>query len=262
LPFSGVATKEDGSYRVVGLPGPGLVAVRSSDDYLRAPDREDEEGARESELRTAPYAISFTSNYSAIARIDPAKDIDRVTRDVTLDPGWTFTGTVLGPDGKPLAGARRLTGMRWWDVEGMKTAEFAVQGLDPRRPREILLQHPGKGLIGVAQPPKNKGGAVTVQMQPGAWLTGRLVDADGLPRAGVELEVAFRTAGRPALRWQGYSPGRIKTDPEGRFHIQALFPGYDFRLSDGKGTLTLGGITLRPGRANDLGDVMMEAGEE
>jgi hypothetical protein len=213
LPFKSVATKADGSYRVVGLPGPGLVAVHFLDGYLRAPDRDDEFGHRESSLRTAPYAMTHPINYGAIARIDPAKGVDVVKRDVTLDLGWTFTGTVLGPDGKPLAGARRLTGMRWWDSEGMKTAEFTVQGLDPRRPQDILFVHPEKGLIGVAQPPDKNGGSITVQMQPGASVTGRLVDADDRPRAGVELEVAFRTEGRPALRWLGYSPGRIKTDP-------------------------------------------------
>ena len=41
---------------------------------------------------------------------------------MSLDPGWIFTGTVLGPDGKPMAGARRLDGVRWRERAGMKTA--------------------------------------------------------------------------------------------------------------------------------------------
>ena len=59
---SGVATKEDGSYRVAGLPGPGLVAVWRKEDYLSAPDREDDFGIKdvqqEAPLRTAPVAIT------------------------------------------------------------------------------------------------------------------------------------------------------------------------------------------------------------
>ena len=116
---AGVRTKEDGSYRFVGLPGPGLVAVYLTENhYLRAPEREDEYGTKETSLNTAPYHLSFTSNYSALARIDPAKGVDSVKRDVTLDPGWRFKGTVLGPDGQPLAGARSfgLDNRNYWDA--------------------------------------------------------------------------------------------------------------------------------------------------
>jgi hypothetical protein len=141
-----------------------------------------------------------------------------------------------------------------------------VQGINPRRPRDfgdVIFQHAEKGLIGVAHPPKNKGGSVTVQMRPGASVTGRLVDAEGQPRAGVELEVAFRREKmRPDWWWGSYSPGRIKTDREGRFRLTALLPGYQFRLSDGKGVLPFGDNPLGPGQAKDLGDVKMKAEEE
>ena len=112
----GTGTKEDGSFRVVGLPGPGLLGVYYQRDYyLRAPARDDEYGVKEDSLNTAPYHISFTSNYNAIARIEPAKGVVAVKRDVTVDPGWKFTGTVLGPDGKPLSGALSfdVTGHQW-----------------------------------------------------------------------------------------------------------------------------------------------------
>ncbi|HEV3255969.1 MAG TPA: sigma-70 family RNA polymerase sigma factor [Gemmataceae bacterium] len=266
--FRIIAVKVDGSYRVVGLPGPGLVAVYyQKDPYLRAPEREDEYGIKEPPLNepalnTAPYVLFFPSNYSALARVNPAKRVDSVKRDVTLDPGWTFKGTVLGPDGKPLAGARsfdlnRLNGRAWWEVERMKTAEF-TGGFNPRWPRDILIQHLEKGLVAVAQPPKKNGGTVTVQMEPGAAVTGRLVDADGRPRAGTDLEVSFRPKGWGS--WWDYSPERIKTDGQGRFRIEALVPGYRFRLSDGKGELSFGGA-LRSGRTKALGDVRMKASQ-
>ena len=61
--------------------------------------------------------------------------------------------------------------------------------------------------------------------------------------------------------WQPYSPEPIKTDREGRFRIEALLPGYEFRLSDGKGELRLGGA-LRSGQTKDLGDVRMKTNSE
>jgi hypothetical protein len=71
--FDPVWSKEDGSYRVVGLPGPGLVAVHRLGHYLTPGDRDDEYGTKDRSLDTAPYIMSFTSNYSALARIDPPK---------------------------------------------------------------------------------------------------------------------------------------------------------------------------------------------
>jgi hypothetical protein len=75
--------------------------------------------------------------------------------------------------------------------------------------------------------------------------------------------VAFRREKmRPDWWWGSYSPGRIKTDGEGRFRLTALLPGYQFRLSDGKGFLPFGGGTRGSGQAKDLGDVKMKAEEK
>jgi protocatechuate 3,4-dioxygenase beta subunit len=262
----GGGTKEDGSYRVVGLPGPGVVGVwYQKDPYLRASDREDEFGLKDpppgqAALTTAPYILFFPGNYSAIARIDPPRGADSVRRDVTLDPGWTFTGTVLGPDGKPLAGARRcdLNGRRQWEHGRMTTAEFGG-GFNPHHLHDILFQYPEKGLIGVARPPKEDRGSVTVRLERGAAVTGRLVDARGGPRTGVGLEVSFRQKGWNY--WLDYAAGRVTTDREGRFRVEALLPGYEFRLSDERGELHLGGVT-HSGQTKDLGDVRMKPAEE
>jgi hypothetical protein len=141
----------------------------------------------------------------------------------------------------------------------MKAAEFTVHSFDSHRPREILFQHPEKGLIGIAQSPKENGGSVTVRMEPGATVTGRLVDAEGKPRAGVELELRFRL--KKGRGWDHYPPDSIKTDKEGRFRIETLLPGYEFRLSDNKGELPLGEAP-RSGQTKDLGDVRMNRARE
>jgi len=262
-PYWGVETKEDGSFRIVGLPGPGLVAVFYDGQHLLAPNRDDEYGAKETVIYTSPRQLGLLINYTALARIDPAKGTDAVKRDITLDPGWTFTGTVLGPDGKLLAGARSF-GLhdRGWSAEPMKTAEFTVQAFNPRRPRDVFFLHPEKGLVGVARPPKDNGGSVTARLEPGATVTGRLVDADGKPRAGVELEVRFRHKAKSAyFNESDYSAEPVKTDREGRFRVGALLPGYDYQLSDGKGQFSVG-KGLGSGQTKDLGDVRMKREEE
>jgi RNA polymerase sigma factor (sigma-70 family) len=246
--------KEDGSYRLVALPGPGMVAVYGQKNhYLRVSQREDEYGVKG--LSDEEYPLHLRgSNCAALTRIDPARGVGSVKRDVTLDPGWRVSGTVLGPDGKPLAGTRNflLVG-HWWDREATKTAEFSAW-FNPHERSDILFQHPEKGLIGVAQFPKENGGSVTVRLEPGSAVTARLVDADGKPRPGVELEVTFQPKGWGS--WFEYSAEPIRTDREGRLRVEALVPDYEFRLSDGKGKLLVVRAP-RSGQATDLGDVQM-----
>jgi len=251
------ATNEDGLYRLAGMPGPGLIAVHVDGGYLRAHERDDEFGVKEVQIPAIPIP---TLNYSAIAWIDPPEGVESVKRDVTLDPGWTFTGTVLGPDGKPLAGAWGL-GLSTRNIDGrglevMKTAEFTVSQFNPHQPRTLLFQHPQKGLVGVAQPPKNKGDSITVQLRPGATVTGRLVDTDGRARPGVELVIwrHYKERAQPS-EYAYFPPQRNRTDQQGQFRIEGLLPGYEFGLYDGKGGYLPLGEGLGSGQTKDLGDV-------
>ena len=146
---------------------------------------------------------------------------------------------------------------RWWDREPIKSAEFTA-GFNPHRPHEVLIQHRERGLVGVARPPKENGGSVTARLEPAAAATGRLL-ADGKPQAGVELELALRPKGWGG--WHDYSPERIKTDGQGRFRVEALIPGYEFRLRGDRGELPLGD-GLRSGQTKDLGDVQLKPPEK
>jgi hypothetical protein len=85
--------RKDGSYRVVGLPGPGVLYVISfSGDYLRATERKDADGSKEEIVLTEPHTLLPAMNYNAVARIDVPKDAEKVTRDVTLHPRETLKG--------------------------------------------------------------------------------------------------------------------------------------------------------------------------
>jgi RNA polymerase sigma factor (sigma-70 family) len=256
-PHWGIETKEDGSFRIVGLPGPGLVAVFYTGQHLLAPDRDDEYGTKERVLYTSgPRPLGLLINYTALARIDPAKGADWVKRDITLDPGWTFTGMVLGPDGKPLKGTRAFgLHSRGWSFEAMRTAEFTVLAFNPRQPRDVFFRHAELELVGVAQPPKENGGTVTVRMEPGAAIAGRLVDADGRPRPDVDLELTFRTTEGAVTT---ASPQRVKTDRDGRFRIGALLPRNGYQLSEGKPRQLPVGEGLSAGKTKDLGDVQLK----
>ncbi len=71
-----VQTKDDGTYRVGGMPGPGLVTIFGKEHYLRVTERDDEDWAAEKKKElydTSPFAINHPNNYSEIARVEPAQ---------------------------------------------------------------------------------------------------------------------------------------------------------------------------------------------
>jgi RNA polymerase sigma factor (sigma-70 family) len=250
-------TKQDGKYRILGLPGPGFVVVHShlgNDWYLKALERKDEYGIKEPPPSTAPYQLFPLSNYGAFARIDVAAGAVTSKRNATLDSGWTFKGTVLGLDGKPMAGVQAF-GVR--EPDPLKTADFIAR-YNPERPHKIRFVDSEKGLVGIAEPPKQNGAHVVAQMMTGATLTGRLVDQAGKPRWGIALELSYRSKG--SEEWSRYFREDIVSDSAGRFKLTPLIPDYEYRISDGKAYTTLG-QTPRSGESRDLGDVQLTVKE-
>jgi|GEM_PF-3027726 len=249
-----VETKADGSYRIAGLPGSGYIVVGRTTDHLQASERDDEFGRTISDrLFTVPMPLERFSNFCAVASLEPKVGVDTARRDVTLDPGWTFQCRVLGLDGKPLAGVRAYgvsNLLRWTDK--VDTGEITVRCFNPRRPRDLIFQQLEKGLVGVATPPKENGGVVTVQMERGATVTGRLLGADGKPRPNVAMKLWISTKQTP--HWEDYAPPTVQTDKDGRFRIEGLVPGFRFKLRDEPRTFQFG-EGLRSGVVKDLGDV-------
>ncbi len=258
-PTWGVATKADGSFRLVGLPGPGLIAVFYTGQHLPAQHRDDEYGSTEPFIDAAPRSLGLLRNYTALARIDPAVGARSIKRDVTLDPGSTFKGRLEAPDGSPLIGARSFGLTDRDDGQTvLKNAGFTVWAFDPRRPRDVFFQHPEKGLVGMLEPPKETGGTVLVKMKPGSTISGRLVDADGKPRADMKMKVRFRLRGNALhLDSADFFSNHIATDRDGRFRAVGLLPGHEFSLKDYEsGELPLGKAPA-PGQTKDIGDVRM-----
>jgi hypothetical protein len=255
----GQASRKDGSYRVVGLPGPGMVAVALVANYLRATERDDRDGRHEERLSTAPYyIITFTSNYAAIAAIEPAKGSESFKRDITLDPGWTYHVKVVGPDGKPLVGSISVGN----HFRPMKTDGFTIRASNPRKPRDLLIQHASKGLVGIAHPPKENNATVTVEMKSGASIAGKLVEADGKPARHVQYRLSFRVTNGPA--WAGGmldSAKPLETGDDGRFTVTCLPADYEFEFTRVDGKYAAGKpLFIKPlgaGEARDLGDIQL-----
>jgi len=277
------ATSTDlrGRYRVAVLPGRGLLLVVEGDGDYRDLDVDAGE---------MPNPIAFVppiySGAKAFAEIDVAPGSPPISRDFALDPCRKLAGTVLDPQGNPLAGARiyGLFGFGSWTYSPQTSAEFTVSGLvppksltlarlvkvrtvdslaslvTPEKPRTLVFQHDGKRLAGFADIFWETKGPVQARLLPWGVVTGRVVDAGGHPRAGFvllpEIIGKARLGGGEIAHW----PERVTTDREGRFRIEAIVPGFRYRLTlenaDGQSTGKGPNVTpLKPGEIRDLGDV-------
>jgi RNA polymerase sigma factor (sigma-70 family) len=248
-------TRKDGSFRVVALPGRGLLGVRASRDEYRMGVGAERIKRRVSGsgqlLDTRPYHL-YPGNEHTIAEISPKAGDESITCDVYLDPGRTLTGTAVGPDGKPLAGARvrGLRPMAYWENEPLKTAEFTILGLGPDETRTLEMVQEEKKLAGRLVVRGDEKAPVRIRLEPWGVVTGRLVKPDGEPMTNVTIYAGSR-GGQP--------------DKEGKFRIDGLSPGLKFGLTVIKSPyqLEISGkdvkdLTLRPGETKDLGDIQVK----
>jgi hypothetical protein len=137
---------------------------------------------------------------------------------VVLDPGRTLQGTVLGPGGKPLPGARLsgLKSMGYWDHEPLMQAEFAISSRGPDETRLLQMIHEEKKLAGWLKVCADEKGPIRTRLEAWGTLTGRLVTPDGEPMTNVSIHTGSR-GGRP--------------DKEGKFRIEGLAAGLKYNLS-------------------------------
>jgi RNA polymerase sigma factor (sigma-70 family) len=261
-----LATEADGSFQMTVPPGHAVIGARAvSDHYLVGLGAEKIKRWNQGDLEflaTEPFCDP--TGYHRLLEINPAKDVQTLTCNLEVDPGYTLHGTIIGPDGKPLAGAR-ICGLRSyiytvWEAEPLRTAEFTAHALSPERPRNLLVIHEGKHLAGSLVVRGDGKGPVTIKLQPWGTLAGRLVAANGKPYAKGELRFAF--VGRAENVTAGAHPlGSIPRDKAGRFRVEGLIPGLKYNLAlFGVGNVGKE-VIVAAGETKDLGDVTVRESE-
>jgi RNA polymerase sigma factor (sigma-70 family) len=255
-------TDADGKFRVVGVPGPGGIAVHApGGPYVDATRRSLQgdslfwslDGLRVRWTRL--YFYSFEA--LAVVEVDAKKPR---TYSITIDPGEKIRGRVLDPEGKPLAGARasRLTEYSGWTPKPL-AAEFEVGQVQSGKPRFVLFWHEDRKLGAVWRPKPGKPDTYDVRLKPNGSAAGRLANRQGEPLLDQPIEVYFRTPGETV--WTPWFPVRtIRTDSNGRFELANLPEGVEFSVrysikkAPAPGTLAHE-FRVKSGEANDLGDV-------
>jgi hypothetical protein len=191
-------------------------------------------------------------NFHALAEIDPAPGTPSLSHDLQLESGHTLSVTVLGPDGKPLAGTQisGLKDMAYWQDTPADASTHIIESLKPGKQRTLTFFHQGRRLTGELVLQGEETAPQTVALQPWGVVTGRVVNADGEPWGEAELHSTILPQGYP------------RVGKDGRFKIEGLIPGkpYEFLLVKDhivRGTVATD-VKVGPGELKDLGDLLPE----
>jgi protocatechuate 3,4-dioxygenase beta subunit len=263
------SSREDGSFLMPVLPGRGLIAVRAyQDHYIMGVGADRIKGPRTQDSAnyfiTKPY-LCFPGNFHTLVEIDPKTGQESITCDVTLDPGRTLKGTVLGPDGKPLAGARvsGLKPMGYWENKPLSGADFTLESLKPNKARLLQFRHEGKKLSGSLLIRGDEKDPVRVRLERWGTLTGRIITPLGNPLTSARVDCWTEVNQNGSIVYESFQ--HVQPDKDGRFRIEGLAAGMKYKLGVTRSNIAQnisGGepkdLTIKAGETKDLGDLTVK----
>jgi RNA polymerase sigma factor (sigma-70 family) len=267
-PHSATTTGPDGSYALTVFPGAGVIGVigpkreaympacvtlKERKDFFKVPlavDR-DEDYLRLAVGENVVGSPLSVVAYNALVLLEPGEKEETLVKDVALEAPQELKIRVVDPDGQPLKGVR-VRGLLRYNEEILQGAEFTVRGINPKANRQLVFYHKDKNLGFFLK--ELRGGAsepLTIKLQACGSVSGRLVDQDKEPLAGVRLEVrggAMAGLGGAQV---------ILTDKKGRFQAVGLVPGqeYTVRQPFTSPASFVASVVAECGKNKDLGDV-------
>ncbi len=258
---------ENGEFKIAVLPGRGILGARFSfgnGTYRYGVGIDKIRGLKASSKETVlarPRMLEWR-NFNTLVEVDPKEGEASITTDIVLDRGRTLKVKLVGPDGEPVAGALMMGAEdRWeaWSDQPLPSADFEVHSLGSDAKRGLLFYHEAKQLAGAYVIKPDEASPVTVRLEPCGALTGRLVDAGGLPQAGAQMNWYRPMEGGDSRFENGSLPSPIKTDKDGRFRVAGLIPGLTYSLYLTKGRVParwpVKNATIKAGEVKELGNV-------
>jgi protocatechuate 3,4-dioxygenase beta subunit len=261
---------EDGTYRILGVPGPALISAWcTGGDYRMGVGFDDLKTVKPDKNGHLMEAV-FSNGGPAPGRKWPnvVKEVTfpeepkAAACDLTLDPGEAVNISVVDASGKPVTD---------YDVTGrsptrrftppLQESQFRVVGLAQGEKRIVLIHHAGRH-IGKALTidfGRHTPRSMTVRLEPCATIVGRSVDRDGVPVGGARLEPFVWPIGDYASQLPGATAGA-----DGRFRHVAVLPGVEYQVNLRLGfmpTTARERLSVKPGETIDLGDVYVRRSE-
>jgi len=224
-------TQADGSYRVVALPGRGIVCVKSvREAYPSA------QGFKEiAELKDREGFMKYGSAFAPSEKFPTAvkevniEDDAEVVCNFELDPGRRVKLRAVDSSGEPLEGVEVAGSRSIGDhYKEFSTPDVEILAMRDDERRTVLVYHRERRLGKALHVDASQAGEapVTVRLEPCATVKGRLVDGNGAPINGASIRVDVYRDGDYGQRLESSA-----TDAEGRFSHDGLLAGLPYSLT-------------------------------
>jgi hypothetical protein len=252
---------EGGRYRTAGLPGPGVLLVRSFGKkvYPRSVGAEKIEGyePKNKYLPTTPGGMPL-SNWHLVQFVDPGVDAESYNCDLTLSAGSSLVGRIAGPNDAPVSGIEAFGLVE--EVGFFKPLaddKFTVVNYQPDVPRDLFFKTADGTLVGylhlAGEPPAD----LTVRLQPAVTVRGTLIETEtDEPAAGYHMYCQSTKQG-------DFRIDDTVTDKKGWFEIKGLLAGNVYQMNaanvqlyvNGKNRFTIDLSDAKRGDVVELGAV-------
>jgi hypothetical protein len=266
-------TQPDGSYKLVGLPGRGVVGVRAFDSGYRWGAGFDQIKERNKRGQLDVKLVFLQAdNYHAAQEVNVPNEAGGAKGvDFQLDAGKRIHVVCVDADGKAIAVAVQVRGL-WGGMTDRgrmseeKTGEFDVIGLTAGEKRVIYVTTVDHklGRATVVKAEDAPDGRLTLKLPPVATVTGRLVDAEGKPVEGGRLRVDAMTWEPGAAHLMEVESQRSRAD--GKYTLK-IAVGVNYLI--GGSHDPYGGnyerwilpTSLEPGTTTEMGDYLVRPGK-
>lgn len=257
-------TDRDGRFSVLALHGEGVVAIFNPKGYLAL---DQQEGGEKIASLNTDIGMSL-HNMAAAEVLDLADNVETRTCTFALRRGKPFDVRIVDAAGKPVTGVKiwARSGRESWDKQPVEGDRATLENFNPKHPRMVLAAHEETGQVGRLVLDHEGGPAIV--MTAGGALKGRLVDVDGLPKAGVKIGLSA-SGPKSFYIYESAAPFSVQTDKDGRFSIRCLDPRLEYRVTTMPGAVMSAGnqvtflvprvilekLKVTAGELRDIGDV-------
>ncbi len=183
-------------------------------------------------MAPGPYRIQLDAMQEPVTVNAGTLDLRLVRK---ADPGLRLTGTIVDPDGRPVpaaivaVGIPNGRGLDWHShPAGGGRFDFAVPSNDARLTVEVFDATDEAGRRLPLRPWRGEDldgrAPLSIRLDAGRRLAGRILDAKGQAAEGVDLRVVSQGTGAEPRSFMVSTP-TTRTDSEGRFLFEGLLEG-------------------------------------
>jgi hypothetical protein len=205
-----------------------------------------------------------------VLQLEPGTAV--VKQDMLLSAASTIPIKIQDATGHPLAGTFVEEPGRRYNFDGpirTDTDRWVAQGVaESGQARRLIFYERSRKLFAMLLLKGDEKGSVVVRLQPCAAVRGRVVDEDGRPRRGVNVNLTYYDGNFMAIHAFVHGAKPVVTDAQGAFVIDEVIPELDFQLwrrfankRSGYGQSLIEKVKLEAGRPKDLGNIRLPSAQ-